>query len=47
MIVLLSGLCSVRADRSAAVSAAIRRASRPPRRGRDTLGTAGKMPALR
>jgi hypothetical protein len=32
--------------RSAAVPAAVRRASRPPRRGQDALGTAGKMPAL-
>src|SRR6185503_11489507 len=32
---------------SAAVPAAVRRASRPPRRGRDALGTAGRMPALR
>jgi len=45
----------VPADCSAAVSAAVRRASRPPRRKRDALGTAGKacpersrrMPALR
>jgi len=42
------------AEGSAAVPAAVRRASRPPRRGRDVpsagsgqaLGTAGKMPAL-
>jgi len=32
--------------RSAAVPAAVRRASRSPRRGQDALGTAGKMPAL-
>src|ERR1019366_4108138 len=37
----------VAGDGSAAGSAAVRRAPPPPRRGRDALGTAGKMPALR
>src|SRR6202521_3003049 len=32
--------------RSAAVSAAVLRGPSPPRRGRDALGTAGRMPAL-
>src|SRR5438105_11031441 len=31
---------------SAAVSAAVLRGPSPPRRGRDALGTAGRMPAL-